>query len=91
MNIFTTIRNVIRRTPPKDSFTLPVINPPPLSEVTKVLLTTAEMAHYLGLDAKAANAWQMGQGPIQPTTEKVDGTVWLRWRTDDVRRLAAGR
>lgn len=57
----------------------------------KPLLSTAEMAHYLGLDARTANQWEMSQGPIRPTTETIDGQVWIRWRTEDVRRLAAAR
>lgn len=90
MSIFTTIRNFFRK-PPKDSFTLPIKNYPPLSTVTKPLLDTGEMAFYLGLDARTANQWEMSNGPIRPTVEWVNGQAWVRWRTEDVRRLAAGR
>ena len=87
MNIFNTIRNIFRPKP-ADSYARNVINPPPLSEVTKPLLTTDEMAFYLSLDAKTAAQWEMSQGPIRPTVEKIDGQLWLRWRTEDVRRIA---
>jgi len=87
MNIFTTIRNIFRPKP-ADSYARNVINPPPLSEVTKPLLTTDEMAFYLSLDAKTAAQWEMGQGPIRPTLEKIDGQYYVRWHTKDVRSLA---
>lgn len=87
MNIFNTIRNIFRPKP-KDSFTLPIRNYPPLDTVTKPLLDTGEMAFYLSLDARTAAQWEMSQGPIRPTLEKIDGQLWLRWRTEDVRRIA---
>lgn len=90
MGLFNTIRNIFRAKP-KDSYTLPIKNYPPLASVTKPLLDTGEMAFYLNLDAKTANQWEMSQGPIRPTTEKINGEVWLRWKTEDVRRLANER
>ena len=89
MSIFNTIRHIFR---PKqtDSYTLPIKNYPPLDTVTKPLLDTGEMAFYLGLDARTASRWEMSQGPIRPTTEKIDGQIWIRWRTEDVRRLVNG-
>lgn len=87
MNIFNTIRNIFRPKP-ADSYARNVINPPPLSEVTKPLLTTDEMAFYLSLDAKTAAQWEMSQGPILPMLEKIDGQYYVRWHTKDVRSLA---
>ena len=87
MNIFTTIRNILRPKP-TDSYTLPIKNYPPLDTVTKPLLDTGEMAFYLGLDARTANQWEMSQGPIRPTVEKIDGQYYVRWHTKDVRSLA---
>lgn len=84
MNIFTTIRNILRPKP-TDSYTLPIKNYPPLDTVTKPLLDTGEMAFYLGLDARTANQWEMSQGPIRPVLEKIDGQYYVRWRTEQVR------
>ena len=87
MNIFNTIRNIFRPKP-TDSYTLPIKNYPPLDTVTKPLLDTGEMAFYLGLDARTANQWEMSQGPIRPTVEKIGGEYYVRWHTKDVRSLA---
>ncbi len=88
MSIFNTIRHIFRPKP-TDSYTLPIVgNLPPLESVTKALLTPGETAHYLSLTAKQLNDWEMGQGPIRPTAEKVDGELWVRFRTADVKRLA---
>ncbi len=91
MNIFRTIRNIFRREPPKDSYTLPIRNYPPLDTVTRDLLMPEETAFYLNLTGREIAQWEMSQGPIHPTTERVGGEVWVRFRTADVRRLAAGR
>lgn len=88
MNIFNTIRAILRPKA-KDSYTLPVKNYPSLNTVTKPLLDTSEMAFYCNLDAKTAAQWEMGQGPIRPTTEHVGDEIWIRWRTADVRALRA--
>jgi len=87
MNIFNTIRNIIR---PKsqDSFTRKIANYPPLEGVTKTLLTPDETAHYLSLTGRQLSQWEMGQGPIRPTTEVIGQDVWVRFRTADVRRIA---
>ena len=91
MSIFNTIRNILRPKP-EGSYTTPIVgNLPPLDSLTKALLTPAETAHYLSLTAKQLNAWEMGQGPIRPTTEVIGADVWVRFRTADVRRVAAGR
>ena len=87
-SIFNTIRTIFR---PKQegSYTLPIVgNLPPLETVTKALLTPGETAHYLSLTAKQLNDWEMGQGPIRPTVESVDGQLWVRFRTSDVKRIA---
>lgn len=87
MNIFNTIRNILRPKP-TDSYTLPIKNYPPLDTVTKPLLDTGEMAFYLGLDARTAAQWEMSQGPIRPTLEKIGGQYYVRWHTKDVKSLA---
>lgn len=88
MSIFNTIRHIFRPAP-DGSYTVPITgNLPPLDTVTKALLTPGETAHYLSLTAKQLNAWEMGQGPIRPTTEKIGGEVWVRFRTADVKRIA---
>ena len=91
MSIFNTIRTILR---PKQegSYTLPIVgNLPPLETVTKALLTPGETAHYLSLTGRQLSAWEMGQGPIRPTTEVIGAEVWVRFKTADVRRVAAGR
>ena len=87
MSIFNTIRHIFR---PKaqDSFTRRIDNYPPLETVTKALLTPDETAHYLSLTARQLSAWEMGQGPIRPTTEVIGQDVWVRFKTSDVKRLA---
>ena len=87
MNIFNTIRHIFRPAP-KDSFTRRIDNYPPLQSVTKALLTPDETAHYLSLTGRQLSAWEMGQGPIRPTTEVIGQDVWVRFRTADVRRIA---
>lgn len=89
MNIFRTIRNIFR---PKQegSYTLPIRNYPPLDTVTRDLLTPEETAFYLNLTGREIAQWEMSQGPIRPTTERVGGELWVRFRTADVRRLAGG-
>lgn len=88
MSIFNTIRHIFRPKP-EGSYTLPIVgNLPPLETVTKALLTPGETAHYLSLTARQLNDWEMGQGPIRPTVESVDGRLWVRFRTEDVRRVA---
>lgn len=91
INIFNTIRRGFRREQPKDSYTRPIRNYPPLDTVTRDLITPEETAFYLNLTGREIAQWEMGQGPIRPTTERVGGDVWVRFRTVDVRRLAAGR
>ena len=87
MSIFNTIRHIFR--PAQDgSFTRKIANYPPLESVTKALLTPDETAHYLSLTGRQLGAWEMGQGPIRPTTEVIGQDVWVRFRTADVRRLA---
>jgi hypothetical protein len=88
MNIFNTIRNIFRPKP-EGSYTLPITgNLPPLETVTKALLTPGEAAHYLSLTGRQLSQWEMGQGPIRPTTEVIGQEVWVRFRTADVRRIA---
>ena len=88
MSIFNTIRHIFRPAP-DGSYTVPITgNLPPLDTVTKALLTPGETAHYLSLTGRQLSAWEMGQGPIRPTTEVVGQDVWVRFRTADVRRLA---
>ena len=88
MSIFNTIRHILRPAQ-EGSHTPPIVgNLPPLDSVTKALLTPGEVAHYLSLTAKQLNAWEMGQGPIRPTTEVVGQDGWVRFRTADVKRLA---
>ena len=86
--IFNTIRHIFRPAQ-EGSYTLPIVgNLPPLETVTKALLTPGETAHYLSLTGRQLSQWEMGQGPIRPTTEVVGQDVWVRFRTADVRRLA---
>lgn len=88
MSIFNTIRHIFRPAP-EGSYTVPITgNLPPLDTVTKALLTPGETAHYLSLTGRQLSAWEMGQGPIRPTTEVIGQDVWVRFKTVDVKRLA---
>lgn len=88
MSIFNTIRHIFRPAP-EGSYTVPITgNLPPLDTVTKALLTPGETAHYLSLTGRQLSQWEMGQGPIRPTTEVVGQDVWVRFKTADVKRLA---
>lgn len=90
-NIFNTI---IKRIRPKqtDSYVpFPVKDYPDLEDVTSELIDTAQMAFYLNLSPRVAAQWEMSQGPIRPTTEKIGKDIWIRWRVSDVRQIAAER
>lgn len=87
MNIFTTIRNIFRSKSP-GSYAPPIVNYLPLKFVTRELLTPAETAFYCNLTGPQLSQWEMGYGPIRPTTETVAGQIWIRFRTADVRSIA---
>lgn len=58
----------------------------PLEEVTKPLLTSEELQFYLGLDKETCDKWEMSQGSIRPTSEKIGNEYWLRWKLSDVKK-----
>jgi DNA-binding transcriptional MerR regulator len=60
---------------------------PVLSSITKSLLTTKEAATALSYSPSTLRHWaNTGAGPIQP--HRIGDATHLRWRTNDVRRLA---
>jgi len=59
---------------------------PPLEQVTKPNLTTAELAHYLNRRPQTLRGWAMkdGTGPIRP--RRIGGL--LAWPTAEAKALA---
>jgi hypothetical protein len=58
---------------------------PPLEEVTRPILTTAEASHYLNRRPQTLRAWSCSEsGPIRP--RRINGI--LGWPTAEVKKLA---
>lgn len=83
VSIFNKISQIIRG---KTSKTVDTSKFLPLDKVTKTLLTSEELAFYLGLDKETCTKWEMGQGSFRPTTEKIGKDYWVRWKLSDVKK-----
>lgn len=70
---------------PQRVFTPPF---PPLAQITKPNLTTAELAYYLNRRPQTLRCWACHEdGPMRP--KRIGGL--LAWSTDEAKALAGGR